>query len=51
MSDLGRNELVNVIVRVSLVSLATYFSVKWYEIDLNIAANYSLSNYSFFLGC
>lgn len=31
MSDLGRNELVNAIVRVSLVSLATYFSVKWFE--------------------
>lgn len=27
--DLSRNELVHMVVRVSLVSLATYFSVKW----------------------
>lgn len=27
--DLSRNEVLQMVVRVSLVSLATYFSVKW----------------------
>jgi hypothetical protein len=28
-ADLSRNEVMQMVVRVSLVSLATYFSVKW----------------------
>lgn len=33
--DLTRNEVMQMVVRVSLVSLATYFSVKWWVINDN----------------
>lgn len=29
-ADLSRNEVIQMVVRVSLVSLVSYFSIKWY---------------------
>lgn len=43
-ADLSRNEVMQMVVRVSLVSLATYFSVKWYKKQIfKLAQNISVS--------